>query len=117
MASPSPYVRRSFTRYRIGGIASISIPRAFLRILGPAGGAPQILSVMDSKNATLSAFIRLQRSFDIRVHDVLKDSGGRLFIVHQVQPEPGLTNLLHCSEFGPPIPDEFDAQSVEDFWT
>jgi hypothetical protein len=117
MAVNTPYVRRSFTRYRIGGVASVSITRAWLRILGPAGGAPQILSPMEGQNATLSAFIRLARVFDIRVHDILKDSTNRIFIVHQIQPEPGLTNLLHCSEIPPPIPDEFDAQSLEDFWT
>src|SRR5215510_12039779 len=114
----SPYVRRSFTRYRLGGVASAVVSRAWLRILGPSGGAPQILDPIAQQNRTLAAFIRLQQSFDVKVADILKEnSSGRIFVVGQVQPEPGKTNLLHCSEIRAPIPDEFNAQSIEAFWT
>jgi hypothetical protein len=114
----SPYVRRAFTRYRLGGVASAVVSRAWLRVLGPSGGAPQILDPIAQQNRTLAAFIRLQSSFDVKVADILKETAsGRIFVVGQVQPEPGRTNLLHCSEIRAPIPDEFNAQSLEAFWT
>lgn len=114
----SPFIRRAFTRYRLGGVAALAVPRAWLRILGPSGGAPQILDPIAQQNRTLAAFLRLQNSFDVKVADILKENAsGRIFVVGQVQPEPGKTNLLHCSEIRAPIPDEFNAQSVEAFWT
>lgn len=114
----SPFVRRAFTRYRLGGVAALAVPRAWLRILGPSGGAPQILDPIAQQNRTLAAFLRLQSSIDVKVADILKENAsGRIFVVGQVQPEPGRTNLLHCSEIRAPIPDEFNAQSVEAFWT
>jgi len=114
----SPFVRRAFTRYRLGGVASAVISRAWLRVLGPSGGAPQILDPIAQQNRTLAAFIRIQQSFDVKVADILKETAsGRIFVVGQVQPEPGKTNLLHCSEIRAPIPDEFNAQSLEAFWT
>lgn len=116
--SNTPFVRRAFTRFRLGGVVAQAIPRAWLRILGPIGGAPQILDPVEGENQTLAAFIRLSNVFGVRVADILKENeSGRIFVVRQVQPEPNRTDLLHCVEIQAPIPDEFDAQSLEPFWT
>ncbi|MGH9753446.1 MAG: hypothetical protein ACREA2_11740, partial [Blastocatellia bacterium] len=78
----SPFIPRSFTRFRFGGVAALAIPRAWLRTLGPLGGAPQIFDPIGQQNRTLAAFVRMPRVFDVRVADVLRDNlSGRLFVV------------------------------------
>src|SRR5262245_66236663 len=93
--SGSPFIRRAFTRYRLGGVASAAVSRAWLRILGPSGGAPQILDPIEQQNRTLAAFIRIQQSFDMKVADILKDTAsGRISMGRQDEQGPGMADLI-----------------------
>lgn len=118
MAFSNTSVRRSFTRFRPGGVATQAITFGYLELRTPAGGAPKIFSPTAQKDATVTASIKLSRKWDVRIGDILKESyAGRAFLVLQTAPNPGF-DLLYCAELMLPIPDEFNAQaSIEPFWS
>src|SRR5262245_38568200 len=118
---PDSVVRTTFTRYRLGGAASLALPLAWLRVLGPFGGGPQILDPLAQDQRSTSAAIAIQRSYDVRIGDILKEgahlAAGRVFLVRQVEPRADHFDLYHSSEIPPPIPDDFNSFAKEVFWT
>lgn len=118
---PEDIVRTTFTRYRLGGASSLAIPLAWLRLLGPLGGGPQILDPSRGSQQGVSAHIGIHRNYDVRIGDILKEgaagASGRAFIVLQVEPRADHVDLYHSSEIPPPIPDEFNTFTKELFWT
>lgn len=117
---PEGIVRTTFTRYRLGGASSLSIPLAWLRVLGPFGGGPQILDPLAQAQQSTSSIIAIQRIYDVRIGDILKEgaagASGRAFLVVQVEPRADHFDFYHSSEIPPPIPDDFDLLSKEVFW-
>jgi len=109
-----PGIRTSITRTRYGS-SNLAIAPVFLYLI-PVATLARVVTLL-GREENVTSIITARRTADIVKDDILLDASSRRWLVVQVRREPSSLEA-RCVEIPAYlIPDEFENQSIEAFWT